>query len=93
VLVHTHDPEHWCSITGGVFVRDPALPVLAGRYVYGDFCLGRIRAARLRVDGATGDHDLGLETVPELSSFGTDARGRVYVTSLAGAVYRLASAR
>jgi glucose/arabinose dehydrogenase len=93
VLTHTHNPEHWCSITGGVFVRDPALPALAGRYVYGDFCLGRIRAARLRVGGATGDHDLRLPTVPQLSSFGTDARGRVYVTSLTGSVYRLASAR
>lgn len=92
VLTHTHD-EGWCSITGGVIVRDPALPALAGRYVYGDFCLGRIRAARLRVPSATGDRDLGLPKVPDLSSFGVDARGRVYVTSLDGPVYRLASAR
>jgi len=93
VLTHTHVPERWCSITGGVIVRDPALPALAGRYVYGDFCLGRIRAARLRPGVATGDRDLGLRTVSDLSSFGADARGRVYVTSLDGPVYRLASAR
>jgi hypothetical protein len=29
--------------------------------------------------------------VSDLSSFGEDARGRVYATSLGGAVYRLAS--
>jgi glucose/arabinose dehydrogenase len=93
VLIHTHEPEGWCSITGGVFVRDPALGALAGRYLYGDFCLGRIRSVRLGPGTATGDRDLGLPKVPALSSFGVDARGRVYVTSLDGPVYRLASAR
>ncbi len=28
-------------------MRDPALPDLAGQYVYGDYCLGRVYAARL----------------------------------------------
>jgi glucose/arabinose dehydrogenase len=79
-----------CSVTGGVVVRDPRLPALAGRYVYGDYCTGRIRSFRVRGGRATGDrgHDL---RVPELSSFGEDARGRVYATSLSGPVYRLRS--
>ena len=77
-------------MTGGVVVRDPRLPALAGRYVYGDYCTGRIRSFRVRGGRATGDraHDL---RVPELSSFGEDARGRVYATSLDGPVYRLRS--
>ena len=37
-----------CSITGGVVVRDPVLSALRGRYVFGDFCRGRIESARLR---------------------------------------------
>ena len=37
---------------------------------------------------ATGDRSTGL-TVSSLSSFGEDARGRVYATSLNGPVYRL----
>ena len=37
-----------CSITGGVVVRDRAVPALYGRYVFGDFCRGRIESARLR---------------------------------------------
>jgi glucose/arabinose dehydrogenase len=90
VLEKSHD-DGWCSITGGYVVRDPALPALAGRYVYGDFCLGRIRAARLRPGGASGDRSLGLPTVAQLASFGEDAQGRVYVVSLGGAVYRLAA--
>jgi glucose/arabinose dehydrogenase len=79
-----------CSVTGGVVVRDPRLPALAGRYVYGDYCTGRIRSFRVRSGRARGDrgHDL---RVSELSSFGEDARGRVYATSLSGPVYRLRS--
>ncbi|MDP8943574.1 MAG: PQQ-dependent sugar dehydrogenase, partial [Actinomycetota bacterium] len=78
-----------CSIAGGYVVRDPGLPALAGRYVYGDFCTGELRSAVLRPGRATGDAPLGRE-VPRLSSFGEDARGRVYAASLAGDVYRLA---
>ena len=37
-----------CSITGGVVVRDRAVPALDGRYVFGDFCQGRVESARLR---------------------------------------------
>jgi glucose/arabinose dehydrogenase len=78
-----------CSVTGGYIVRDPGLRALAGQYVYGDFCLGRLRAVGLRPGRARGDHSLGLR-VSRLSSFGEDARGRVYATSLDGPVYRLA---
>jgi glucose/arabinose dehydrogenase len=81
-------PSGECSVTGGVVVRDPGLPALAGRYLYGDFCRGQVRSVRISGGRATGDGSLGL-TVPQLSSFGEDARGRVYLTSLNGPVYRL----
>jgi glucose/arabinose dehydrogenase len=90
VIEQSHG-DGWCSITGGYVVRDRNLPALAGRYVYGDFCLGRIRSAQLRAGGAAGDRALDLRQVPSLSSFGEDARGRVYVTSLEGPVYRLSA--
>ncbi len=81
----------WCSITGGYVIRDPALRALRGRYVYGDFCRGQVRAATLRTTGARRDRALGVPRVAGLSSFGEDARGRIYVVSLAGPVYRLAA--
>jgi hypothetical protein len=77
--------EARCSITGGYVVRDPSLPALAGRYVYGDFCTGELRTADL---AAGTDRALNL-VVPALSSFGEDAAGRVYAASLAGPVFRL----
>jgi glucose/arabinose dehydrogenase len=88
-ITKSHD-DGWCSITGGYIVRDRALGDLYGRYVYGDFCKGQLRSARLSQSRATGDRSLGLRTVPSISSFGEDARGRVYVASLDGAVYRFA---
>ena len=79
-----------CSITGGVFVRDPGLRALTGRYLFGDICDDRILSARLGRRGGTDLRSTGLR-VGTLSSFGEDARGRVHVTSLEGPVYRLAA--
>jgi glucose/arabinose dehydrogenase len=87
VLQYTHD-RGGCSVTGGYVIRDRRLPALAGRYVYGDFCVGDLLTARLRQGGVSGRRALGLH-VGSLSSFGEDDSGRVYVASLEGPVYRL----
>ena len=87
VIVRSHADGN-CSITGGVVVRDAALPGLLGRYVWGDYCKGRIESARLSPRRARRVRRTSLR-VRSLSSFGEDARGRVYVTSLDGPVYRI----
>jgi glucose/arabinose dehydrogenase len=76
-----------CSITGGYVVRDPALPELAGTYLYGDNCTGVISGVTLP-NGTP--HTLGFN-VPAVSSFGQDGCGRVYAASLNGPVYRFAT--
>lgn len=89
VLQKRHS-DGWCSITGGVFLRDRALGSgLQGRYVYGDFCLGQLRVVQLRSGRATNDRSLGVRRVENLSGFGTDGQGRAYATSLSGPVYRI----
>jgi glucose/arabinose dehydrogenase len=80
----------WCAIIGGYVAREKSLKSLYGRYVYGDNCKTGIRSAKLSPGSASGDRSTGL-AVPALSSFGEDAQGRVYATSLSGPVYRLAS--
>jgi glucose/arabinose dehydrogenase len=90
VITHSHSAG-FCSITGGVVVRDRAVPGLYGRYVYGDLCEGRVRAARLRAGRTTSGRVLDLPKVAQLSSFGEDAQGRAYVVSLSGPVYRFAA--
>ncbi len=91
VIQRSHDLGG-CSITGGYVIRDRTLGGLRGAYVYGDLCDPRLRVARLRPGRARGDRALGAR-VPELVSFGEDARGRVYAVSLAGGVFRLAPRR
>jgi glucose/arabinose dehydrogenase len=88
VIVRSHDAGN-CSITGGVIVRDRALAGLRGRYVFGDFCRGRIESARLSSGRARSVRRTSLK-VDSLSSFGEDAQGRVYAISLDGPVYRIA---
>jgi glucose/arabinose dehydrogenase len=88
VIERSHSDGN-CSITGGYIVRDRSLKSLYGRYVYGDYCNEQVRSAKLRAGRASGDRPIGLR-VPSLSSFGEDARGRVYAVSGTGPVYRLA---
>jgi glucose/arabinose dehydrogenase len=76
-----------CAVVGGYVVRDPKLPALRGRYVYGDSCTGRLSSVQLRRGGSSGNRVFGKVISP--TSFGEDASGRVYVTSLVGDVYRL----
>ncbi len=85
-LTKSHGGDGFCSITGGYVVRDPGLPTLAGRYLYGDFCASALRSVDLANPG--GDTSTGL-SVSDLSSFGEDACGRILVVSLAGPVSRL----
>jgi glucose/arabinose dehydrogenase len=77
-----------CAVTGGYVVRDPSLPALLGRYVYGDFCVGELRSFKPATPDARDDRSLGLQ-VPALSSFGEDNAGHIYAVSLDGPVYRL----
>jgi glucose/arabinose dehydrogenase len=90
VITHSHS-SGWCSITGGYVVRDRGVPGLYGRYVYGDFCNNRLRVATLRSGRGVASRTLNVRPISAVSSFGEDASGRVYVTSLNGPVYRFAA--
>jgi glucose/arabinose dehydrogenase len=77
-----------CAIIGGYVVWSRQLRSLRGRYLYADAYKGRLRSfvphrRRGRRDRALGVH------VDHPSSFGKGARGRIYVASLDGPVYRL----
>jgi glucose/arabinose dehydrogenase len=80
--------QNTCAIIGGVVARDPRIAVLAGRYVYGDLCSGKITVLTLEGTSVRASADLGV-VVPVLTSFGVDGRGQMYVTSANGQVYRL----
>jgi glucose/arabinose dehydrogenase len=85
VVVYSH--EAGCSVTGGYVYRGSFVPALRGRYVYGDYCSGRIWSL-VRVKGKPRAR-LEPGRVRGLSSFGEDARGELYATSLNGTLYQL----
>jgi hypothetical protein len=88
ILVYgTHDDGN-CAIIGGFVVRDRSLGKLRGRYLYSDFCNGRVRSLVPHLGHAGHDRAVGIR-VPDLSAFGEGSGHRVYVCSLDGPVYRL----
>ena len=59
VVEKSHSPDGFCAIVGGYVVRDPGLPTLIGRYIYGDNCNSALRSVNLAApagDAADG-HD------------------------------------
>jgi len=77
-----------CGVIGGVVARDPDVPALFGRYLFSDLCAGHVMSATLTDDDTlSSPDDTGL-TVVTPTSFGEDAAGHVYLTTLDGDVFR-----
>ena len=88
-----------CSITGGVVYRGAALPALSGRYFYSDYCTSLLRSFRFdrTSRGAVEHWDWKKALDPrnrlsQVSSFGEDEAGEVYILSLSGTVWKLVPA-
>jgi glucose/arabinose dehydrogenase len=76
-----------CSITGGHVYRGARIRDLAGRYLFGDYCSGRLWA--LTESGNRWTMSLLLETGLRISSFGEDQSGELYVVDHRGGIYLL----
>ena len=78
-----------CSVTGGFRYRGGFVPEIAGRYVYGDFCTGRIWAAEF-IPGFGWNSVEALRAAINISTFGEDEQGELYVADhTRGDIYRL----
>ena len=78
-----------CSVIGGYVYRAAAIPSLAGAYVYGDFCSGKVSALRYERQAATGNREIA-DTGRRITSFGVDRAGNLYVLTQRSGVFRLA---
>lgn len=72
-----------CSVTGGYVYRGKRITALAGTYVFGDFCSGEIWGYR---DGGT---SLLTDTDLQISSFGEDSEGELYVVDHQGRIMKI----
>lgn len=74
------------SVTGGFVYRGSALPALVGSYVFADYVSGRV--LRVAPGGATAEEL--LDTSLNVSAFGEDAGGELYVVDHdGGGIWRL----
>ena len=79
-----------CSVTGGYVYRGSAVPGLRGHYFYADYCSGWVRSFLLSGGNATQPLDWAtLRPGGQITSFGEDASGELYVISAAGKVFRV----
>jgi len=87
IVVYSHSLG--CSITGGYVYRGTAVPAARGRYFYGDYCSGTVWSLKASGGKLRSGPRKEPFTVPSLSSWGEDAAGELYATSLNGTVYKL----
>ena len=80
-----------CSVTGGYRYRGSVIPGIFGSYFYGDYCTGRIWEA---VQDGSGDWSSTqvLDTGHNISGWGEDLAGEVYLCHHGGEVYKLTRA-
>jgi glucose/arabinose dehydrogenase len=78
-----------CSVTGGYVYRGREFPQLQGAYVFGDYCSGIMWALHRDASGSWVQSRM-VDTNVQISSFGEDENGELYVTGLGdGNVYRV----
>ena len=77
-----------CSVTGGYLYRGPGAPTLRGKYIFGDYCSGRVWALTRSADDQW-QMDVLMDTGKQISSFGEDERGGLYMVTYKGHLYRL----
>jgi len=76
-----------CSVIGGYVYRGARSSVPPGAYVFGDFCTGEI--FQLDPPATGGMQTVLLDTLLNISSFGEDEAGELYIVGLGGTVDRL----
>tara|TARA_Y100001935_G_scaffold85477_1_gene70975 strand:- start:1666 stop:2817 length:1152 start_codon:yes stop_codon:yes gene_type:complete len=90
------DGARGCSVTGGYVYRGDLIPELKGRYLFGDYCTGKIWSFKYENENILDFQDLtesinvngGNKTI-YISSFGQDLNGELYIIDYSGTIYKL----
>jgi len=94
-IIDYPNPGDGCAVTGGYVYRGARLPAYVGTYFYADYCGGWIRSFKVVGGQVTAHRDWSnqLLTNGNVSSFGEDARGELYVVIHGGGrLYRVVAA-
>jgi glucose/arabinose dehydrogenase len=91
--VREYDHTQGCSVTGGYVYRGQGFPLLTGIYLFGDYCSGRIWGlARSGDEGEWLVARLAQANV-QLSAFGEDEVGELYLVDMGGGTLFKVTAR
>ncbi len=77
-----------CSVTGGYAYRGAAIPGLQGHYLYSDYCNRYIKSFRYSGGAAIDQKDWGITSPGNVSSFGVDYDGEMYLIG-GSVIYRI----
>lgn len=90
VHVYPNLPTVGCSVTGGYVYRGARHPSLFGKYLFTDFCSGRIWTLSPDGNGGFVHQEVYKGLTQEYVAFGEDNEGELYLVTLGeGRVFRL----
>lgn len=99
LTIPLHDYTHSggnCSITGGYVYRGAAIPDLDGTYFFADFCTGKIwsfvrsgSTVSQFTDRTAELKPITGETINNVSSFGEDDKGELYIVDRDGEIFKI----
>ena len=83
-----------CSLSGGYVYRGCAIPDLEGHYFFGDFCTAIIWSltydgVSVSVTNRTTELDPPDFAINQITSFGEDAFGEVYIVDRGGEIFKI----
>ena len=87
-----------CSVTGGYVYRGNNINSLKGKYLFADYCTGRIWSFKYENNKTSNFKELtksiniedGDKTI-YISSFGQDLLGELYIVDYSGSIYKIVS--
>jgi glucose/arabinose dehydrogenase len=96
--IHDYLSTGDCAVIGGYVYRGCGIPGLEGTYFFGDYCTGRL--ASFRYDGTTvteftqrtNELRPNVGEIDNITSFGEDAHGEIYIADLDGEIFKIVPA-
>jgi hypothetical protein len=86
---HNSLPAGPCAIVGGYVYRGAALPELAGRYFYSDYCAGFLKSFYVTGGNVIEQREWAVPPVGQVVSFGRDGQGELYLVAASGNIYKI----
>jgi glucose/arabinose dehydrogenase len=79
-----------CAIVGGFVYRGAAIPEVAGRYFYSDYCAGFLKSVYAAGGSVIEQRDWAVPAVGQVVSMGRDGQGELYLVAASGNIYKIA---